>query len=58
MILSVPNLGGGLILQNNLEFHLDENDKIYEGYGRWISGWKMRAERRGRDPDRNIKLTY
>lgn len=31
---TVPDLIGGLILQNNLEFHLEEEDEIYEGYGR------------------------
>lgn len=30
----VPDLIGNHILQNNLEFHLEENDEIYEGYGR------------------------
>lgn len=27
----VPDLIGGLILQNQLEFYLDEEDEIYEG---------------------------
>ena len=30
---SVPDLVGGLILQNELEFCLDEDDEIYEGMG-------------------------
>lgn len=30
---SVPDLTGGLVLQNNLEFYLDEDDEIFEGYG-------------------------
>lgn len=30
---SVPDLTGGFILQNNLEFYLDEDDEIFEGYG-------------------------
>ena len=30
----VPDLLGELTVQNNLEFHLDETDEIYEGYGR------------------------
>lgn len=31
---SVPDLMGEHILQNDLQFHLDEDDEIYEGYGR------------------------
>lgn len=31
---SVPDLIGGLILQNELYFDLDESDEIYEAYGR------------------------
>lgn len=31
---SVPDLAGGLILQNNLGFHLEEDDEIFQGYGR------------------------
>lgn len=31
---SVPDLAGGLILQNQLEFHLSEEDEIFQGYGR------------------------
>ena len=31
---SVPDLIGGLILQNELNFNLDEEDEIYEAYGR------------------------
>ena len=30
----VPDLLDGLTMQNSLEFHLDETDEIYEGYGR------------------------
>ena len=30
----VPDLIGEHILQNHLEFRLDEDDEIYEGYGR------------------------
>ncbi|MDD3139034.1 MAG: DUF5107 domain-containing protein [Lachnospiraceae bacterium] len=30
---SIPDLLGGLILQNNLAFHLEEDDEIFEGYG-------------------------
>lgn len=30
----VPDLLGELTMQNQLEFHLDETDEIYEGYGR------------------------
>ena len=32
----VPDLLGELTMQNQLEFHLDETDEIYEGYGRCI----------------------
>lgn len=31
---TVPDLTGGLILQNNLTFHLEEGDEIHAGYGR------------------------
>lgn len=35
---SVPDLIGGLILQNKLKFYLDEEDEIFEGYGKvWNS---------------------
>lgn len=30
----VPDLLGEYVLQNHLEFHLSEDDEIYEGYGR------------------------
>ena len=30
----MPDLLGELTMQNQLEFHLDETDEIYEGYGR------------------------
>ena len=33
-VTSVPDLIGGLILQNELRFDLDESDEIYEAYGR------------------------
>lgn len=39
---SVPDLAGGLILQNNLEFYLDEDDEIYEGYGRCFNSYPYR----------------
>lgn len=39
---SVPDLAGGLILQNNLEFYLDEDDEIYEGYGRGFNSYPYR----------------
>lgn len=39
---SVPDLVGGLILQNNLEFHLEEDDEIYEGYGRCFNSYPYR----------------
>ena len=32
-VTSVPDLIGGLILQNELRFDLDESDEIYEAYG-------------------------
>lgn len=31
---SVPDLGGKGVLQNHLEFSLEEDDEIYEGFGR------------------------
>lgn len=39
---AVPDLVGSLILQNNLEFHLDEEDEIYEGYGRRTNSYPYR----------------
>lgn len=39
---SVPDLVGGLILQNNLKFYLDEEDEIYEGYGRCRNSYPYR----------------
>ena len=36
---SVPDLLGTRILQNNLEFHLEENDEIFEGYGTLTSSY-------------------
>lgn len=38
----VPDLIGGLILQNQLEFYLDEEDEIYEGYGRCQTSYPYR----------------
>ena len=37
---SVPDLTDGQILQNRMKFFLDEEDEIYEGYGR-PRFWKM-----------------
>lgn len=39
---SVPDLVGGLILQNELKFCLDEDDEIYEGYGRCLNSYPYR----------------
>ena len=39
---SVPDLLGELILQNRLEFHLDEEDEIYEAYGRMPNAYPYR----------------
>lgn len=39
---SLPDLFGEQILQNNLEFRLDEDDEIYEGYGRRYSAYPYR----------------
>ncbi len=38
----VPDLLGELTMQNYLEFHLDETDEIYEGYGRVKSAYPYR----------------
>lgn len=38
----VPDLLGELTVQNNLEFHLDETDEIYEGYGRVKNAYPYR----------------
>ncbi|MCI7181152.1 MAG: DUF5107 domain-containing protein [Schaedlerella sp.] len=39
---SVPDLLGTSILQNNLDFHLEEDDEIYEGYGKLTSSYPYR----------------
>lgn len=39
---SIPDLAGGLILQNNLEFHLGEEEEIYEGYGKRRNSYPYR----------------
>lgn len=39
----VPDLLGEHILQNHLEFRLDEEDEIYEGYGRRKNAYPYRA---------------
>lgn len=39
---SVPDLLGERILQNHLEFCLEEDDEIYEGYGRRINAYPYR----------------
>ena len=39
---SVPDLGGDLIFQNNLTFHLNEDDEIFEGYGTLPSAYPYR----------------
>ena len=39
---SVPDLLGTRVLQNNLEFHLDEEDEIFEGYGKLTSSYPYR----------------
>ena len=38
----VPDLLGEHILQNHLEFHLDEDDEIYEGYGKRKNAYPYR----------------
>ncbi|MEG2732107.1 MAG: DUF5107 domain-containing protein [Clostridium sp.] len=38
----VPDLVGSRILQNNLEFHLDEEDEIYEAYGKKTNSYPYR----------------
>ena len=38
----VPDLLGELNMQNKLEFHLDETDEIYEGYGRVKTAYPYR----------------
>lgn len=39
---SLPDLLGEMILQNQLEFALDEEDEIYEGYGRRENAYPYR----------------
>ena len=41
---SVPDLLGEMILQNNLEFALDEKDEIYEAYGRKATAYPYRQQ--------------
>lgn len=41
---SVPDLMGSLILQNNLEFHLDDPEEIYAGYGRCKNAYPYRQQ--------------
>ena len=55
---SVPDLLGTRILQNNLEFHLEENDEIFEGYGTLTSSYpyrqyKLLSGKTGRERDEN-----
>lgn len=38
-VSSVPDLIGGLILQNELDFDLEEEDEIYEAYGRAVNSY-------------------
>lgn len=42
----VPDLLGERILQNHLEFRLDEDDEIYEGYGRRKNAYPYRQYNR------------
>ena len=39
---SVPDLIGGLILQNDLKSYLDEDDEVYEGYGKCTNSYPYR----------------
>lgn len=39
---SVPDIVGSLVLQNDLEFDLDETDEIYEAYGRRTNSYPYR----------------
>lgn len=39
---SVPDLVGSLILQNDLNFHLEEEDEIYEAYGKCKTSYPYR----------------
>lgn len=39
---SVPDLLGEMIHQNHLKFRLEENDEIYEGYGRRANAYPYR----------------
>ncbi len=39
---SIPDLLGERILQNHLEFCLEEDDEIYEGYGRRLNAYPYR----------------
>lgn len=39
---SIPDLTDGQILQNRMKFFLDEEDEIYEGYGRLAGSWPYR----------------
>ena len=39
---SVPDLYGEIVLQNQLEFELDEDDELFEGYGRRKNAYPYR----------------
>lgn len=39
---SVPDLAGKAALQNRLEFSLDEDDEIFEGYGKRVNSYPYR----------------
>lgn len=41
---STPDLGGTLIIQNHLKFHLDETDEIFEGYGTLPTSFPYRQQ--------------
>lgn len=39
---SVPDMAGSRILQNDLTFYLDENDEIFEAYGKRTNSYPYR----------------
>ena len=50
----VPDLLGGRIMQNDLTFHLGEEDEVYEGYGRCQNSYPYRQLS---SYDRDMKLS-
>lgn len=57
---SVPSLVGDLIIQNELDFHVGEEDELYGGYGRVMNSYPYRKfscyDRKLKDTDVNTAV--